>query len=464
MASSSLSSAHTRPLWWDDRDEHWGARPPLRTDLDVDVAIVGAGYTGLWTAYELAAADPALSIAVLERSHVGFGASGRNGGWCYDGFAGGLARIERMSDLETARAFGAALRETVDIVGKIVATEDISCDFHKGGTVEFLRNEGQLARANEFVATRRRYGWDEAELRVMSQSETRDLARSPGTVGALWSANTAVIQPADLAHGLADAVERRGVTIYEHTDVTSIEPHRLVASAGALVKAGVIVRATEGYTAELPGDHRTLAPLYSIMLATEPLPSGLWDEIGLHDRQTFGDLRHLVVYGQRTADGRIAFGGRGAPYEYGSRISGNVEFPAAVFARVHEALVETFPQVSDIPISHRWGGVLGVSRRWLPTVGLDRTTGLGWAGGYVGSGVAATNLAGRTLADLITNRTSELTTFPWVNERVRKWVVEPFRWLGINTALRVMAGADAVEARRGVPARRADLMWWLAKH
>ena len=200
------------------------------------------------------------------------------------------------------------------------------------------------------------------------------------------------------------------------------------------------------------------------MLATEPLPDAMWDDIGLADRQTFGDLRHLVIYGQRTADGRVAFGGRGAPYDYGSHIRSNADFPAETFAPVREALIEVFPQLSDVAITHRWGGVLGVARTWLPTVGLDRATGIGWAGGYVGSGVAATNLAGRTLADLITGVTSPRTRFPWVDVRTRNWELEPFRWLGINAALKVMTSADAAEQRTGRPAKRADAMWWLAKH
>jgi len=459
-----LAAAAPRPLWWDGLESALATRQPLRTDIDVDVVIVGAGYTGLWTAYALAVADPALRIAVLERAHVGFGASGRNGGWCYDGFAGGLTRFERRVGLEATSRFAAALRETVDVVAKVVAAEDINCDFHKGGSVELLRNEAQRTRATQDVAVARRYGWSEDELRLLSPTEAGAIARSPGLHGGLWSAHTAAIQPASLVLGLAGAVERRGVAIYEHTAVATLAPGRVTTIAGVEVTATVIVRATEGYTSQLAGHHRRLAPLYSIMLATEPLPAGLWDEIGLADRQTFGDLRHLVIYGQRTADGRIAFGGRGAPYDYGSHIRTNADFPVATFRPVHAALLEVFPQLEGVAITHRWGGVLGVARGWLPTVGIDRTTGIGWAGGYVGSGVAAANLAGRTLADLITGHATTLTRLPWVGVRTRNWEPEPLRWLGINAALRVMASADTAEEHTGRPARRADAMWWLAKH
>jgi glycine/D-amino acid oxidase-like deaminating enzyme len=460
----SIATAEPRPLWWEGLDDEFGTRSALEDDLDVDVAIVGGGYTGLWTAYELAAADPSLSIAVLERNHVGFGASGRNGGWCYDGFAAGMGRIEKMSNLDTARRFGAALRETVDEVGKVVAAEGIDCDFHKAGSVEFLRNHAQLVRAEDDVESYRRYGWTVDDVRILSPGEATDIARVTNLQGGLWSRHTAALQPARLAHGLAHAAERRGVHIYEDTEVTGIEPHRVTIDGGGVVTARVIVRALEGYTAELPSHHRELTPLYSIMIGTEPLPDDLWDEIGFADRQTFGDLRHMVVYGQRTADGRITFGGRGAPYDYGSRIRRNADFPAETFGPIRETLVELLPQLSDVEITHRWGGVLGVSRTWMPTVGYDPASGLAWAGGYVGSGVAATNLAGRTLADLITEQSTEITGFPWVNHRVRRWEPEPLRWIAFTAALRVMAGADRAEARTGRRSKRADALWWLAEH
>ena len=428
----------------------------------MDVAIVGAGYTGLWSAYYLLQADPALRIAVVEREHVGFGASGRNGGFCYDGFAAGPRRIEAMSDLATAQDWSAALRETVDIVEETVATERIGCDFHRGGTIEFLVNGGQEARAAEHVAEARRFGWDESELMLLDAAQAIEIGRADGVRGAMWAPTSASIHPAKLVQGLADAVESAGGTIFESTEVTSIASG-VISTAAGTVRSPRIVRAVEGYTAELAGHRRALAPLYSLMIATEPLDSALWDEVGLADRQTFGDLRHLVIYGQRTADGRIAFGGRGAPYDYGSRIRRNADFEAAAFAPVRGALLELFPQLSDVTISHRWGGVLGVSRNWMPTAGLDPQTGIGWAGGYVGSGVAATNLAGRTVADLVLDRDTRLTRFPWVNHRVRRWEPEPLRWLGINAALQVMKRADTVEERTDRPAKSAEAMWRLVE-
>jgi len=462
MKRSAVAAAATHPLWWDDIDRERSRRPALSGDVDVDVAIVGAGFTGLWSAFYLAEADHSLRIAVLERSHVGFGASGRNGGFCFDSFAADPERIEKMAGLEVARDWAAAIRESVEHVEDVTTEAGIDCDFHKGGTIEFLVNGGQLERGREDVASSRRFGWSEDHLRLLSVAEARRIGRAANIQGGLWSAETAAIHPAKLVQGLAAAVEARGVRIYEGTAALAIDPGGVTTAQGR-VSAAVVVRATEGYTAELPGHKRTLAPLYSLMIATEPLDESLWNEIGLANRETFGDLRHLVIYGQRTADGRIAFGGRGAPYDFGSRVRRNADFGPEAFEPVHAALLEVFPQLRDVAITHRWGGVLGVSRQWMPTAGLDRATGLAWAGGYVGSGVAATNLAGRTLADLITGAKSQLTTFPWVNHRVRRWEPEPLRWLGINSALMVMKQADKVERRTNRPARAADWLWRLVR-
>jgi glycine/D-amino acid oxidase-like deaminating enzyme len=224
------------------------------------------------------------------------------------------------------------------------------------------------------------------------------------------------------------------------------------------VRAAHIVRATEGYTPSLAGARRAIAPVYSLIIATEPLPDATWDAIGLRDRETFSDFRHLIIYGQRSADGRMVFGGRGAPYHYGSRIRPDYDRVPRVFAALHTELVGLFPALRGARITHRWGGPLGIARDWHASVGLDPATGLAWAGGYVGDGVSTTNLAGRTLADLVLGRDTELTRLPWVGHHSRNWEPEPLRWLGANAGLRAMTWADAAEQRRGRPSKMAALV------
>ena len=182
-----------------------------------------------------------------------------------------------------------------------------------------------------------------------------------------------------------------------------------------------VILATEAYTVHLPGHERDLVPIYDFMIATAPLPAAVLAEIGWSGREVFTDGRYLLIYAQRTADDRIAIGGTTAPYHYGSRISERFERPQAVFARIEIALHRLFPASTRCAITHRWGGVLGATRDWHTCADYDRATGLGWAGGYVGDGVATANLAGRTLADLVPQRDSELTRLPWVGHRSRRW-------------------------------------------
>jgi len=444
-------------LWLATADDDLSPRPTLPGDRDVDVAIVGAGYTGLWTAYYLAVADPSLRIAVLEKEFAGYGASGRNGGWCSALFPTSLSALARRHGRDAAVAMQRALYATVDEVGRVVATEGIDCHWRKGGTIVLARTPAQLARARAEVDDAREFGFGEDDLALLGPAEARSRCAASQVLGGTYTPHCAAIHPARLVRGLARAVERRGVRIYERTPVLALRPGQVVTAAGT-VRAPIVVRATEGYTPTLPGHRRALAPIYSLMIATEPLPEAVWQEIGLAERETFADYRHLIIYGQRTADGRLAFGGRGAPYHFRSRVRPEYDREPAVFAALRRTLTDLFPVLGPhLRITHTWGGPLGVPRDWFPSVGLDRTTGLAWAGGYVGDGVSTTNLAGRTLADLIRGEESDLTSLPWVGHRSPRWEPEPLRWLGINAGLRVMASADAAEARSDRPSRRARL-------
>ncbi|HUY50420.1 MAG TPA: FAD-binding oxidoreductase [Streptosporangiaceae bacterium] len=429
---------------------------PLPGDLDVDVAIAGAGFTGLWTAYYLASASPGLRIAVCEREIAGFGASGRNGGWCSALFPASLAKLERMAGREQAIAMYRAMQDTVDEVGRVAAAEGIDCHWAKGGTLQLARSPAQLERAIEEVAQARSYGFGEADLRLLNHAETAQQVTASGVLGSTFTPHCAAIHPARLARGLAEVVRRRGVALFERTPVTGISPGRLHTALGT-VRAEYVIRATEGYTPALPGLHRAIAPVYSLMIATEPLPESVWARIGLASRPTFGDYRHLIIYGQRTADGRLAFGGRGAPYHFGSAVRPEFDRSPAVFRALRRSLGELFPVLgTDVTITHAWGGPLGVARDWCASAGLDPATGLGWAGGYVGDGVATTNLAGRTLADLVLGRDTEITQLPWVGHHSPSWEAEPLRWLGANAGLQAMSWADRREARTAHQSRLAQ--------
>lgn len=441
-------------LWWADLPAPI-PRPALSGRVEADVAVVGAGYTGLWTAHYLLARDPGLRVVLLDAGLAGSGASGRNGGWCSALFPMALSRVASTSSPQAARALQEALIDTVDEVGRAAAAGGIDIDWAKGGSLSLARGPAQLDRAMAEVHAWREAGLDPEDLVLLGARETRERVRAEGVLGATFTPHCAAIHPAKLARGLVEVVQRQGAVLHEGSAVRSLEPGAVRTDAGE-VRARFVVRATESGTASLPGFRRAILPVYSLMLATEPLDPRTWEQIGLARRETFTDGRHVIIYGQRTADGRLAFGGRGAPYHFRSRTRPAFE----QVAKVHEALATSlghlFPALAGVPIGHRWGGSLGIPRDWFPSVGLDRATGVAWAGGYVGDGVAATNLAGRTLADLITGTDSPLTRLPWVNHRSRSWEPEPLRWLEVNAGVAIMSSADAKETRTGRPARRAE--------
>jgi glycine/D-amino acid oxidase-like deaminating enzyme len=404
----------------------------LRADLTVDVAIVGAGYTGLWTAYYLAAQAPDLRIAVVEAQTVGFGASGRNGGWC--------SALLPMP-YKTA-AMRQAMIETVDEVGRVAQRENIDCHYAKGGAMVLARTPVQLQRAQD--------SGDE----VLTAEQARTRLNATRILGGSYSPHCAALHPLLLVRGLAAACERRGVKIFEHTPAVRVRPNSVTTISGT-IQATSVVRATEAYTARLRGHRRDVVPVYSLMVATPPLPESVWDEIGLRERETFADHRHLIIYGQRTRDGRLVFGGRGAPYHFGSAIKPGFDRSDRVFALLRATLADLFPVLGRVRTTHAWGGPLGIGRDWQAYVG--EYDGVYAAGGYVGDGVATSNLAGRTIADLVLQKSTPLTALPWVGHRSPRWEPEPLRWLGVNAGLRVMSTADAEEARSGLPSRRAAL-------
>ena len=436
-------------------------RPPLAGDSDVDVAVVGAGYTGLWTAYYLALAEPSLRIAILEREIAGFGASGRNGGWCSALFAASRPAVARAAGggeagRRAALDLQAAMVETVDEVGRVAAAEGIDCGYAKGGTLTLATSPAHEARVRAHVSED--HDWGLADSRWLSAAEVKERVGAAGVLGAAFTPHCARVQPAALVRGLARAVEDRGVRVYERTAATALRPGAVVTDRGE-VRAPVVVRATEAYTPELAGLRRAVLPIYSLIVATAPLPAAAWDELGWAGCETLTDGRHLLVYAQRTADGRVAFGGRGAPYHLRSATDPAYDRDERVFAELERTMRALLPGIGDVPVSHRWGGPLGAHRDWFPSVGIDRASGLAWGGGYVGDGVGTANLAGRTLADLILRRETALTRLPWVGHRSRRWEPEPLRWAGATAVRRLATAADAAETRTGSPStRRAALI------
>lgn len=434
-------------------------RPSLKGHHTYDVAIVGAGFTGLWTAYYLKQADPALRIAILEQRHVGYGASGRNGGWLTNTVTGGREQYLKSHGQSLVDEFQLAMNQTVDEVIAVCAAEGINADIKKGGEFEVAYTPAQEARLRAFVQSENR--WAHTDVQLLEPAVAQAKINVASTRAAAWHPHAARIHPAKLVSGLAATVAASGVEIFENTRVTQIRPRQLEFEGGS-VNAEYIVRATEGFTAELKGLRRSWLPMNSSMIATQPLSDELWSELNWNNGEVLGDFAHVYMYAQRTSDQRIALGGRGVPYKYGSRTDLDGQTPAVTVQGLQEIMHRLFPQTVHTRIDHAWSGVLGVPRDWAATVGVDPLTGIAWAGGYVGTGVATTNLSGRTLRDLILGRDTSLTNLPWVNHRARLWEPEPLRWIATKGLYAAYGMADRREARGGAKtspiAQMADLI------
>lgn len=433
-------------FWWRQAGGVPHPTAPLAHDVDLDIAIVGAGYTGLWTAYYLAHADPSLRIGIVEAEFVGFGASGRNGGWLAGEFTWSRARYAAAAGREAVLAMQQALWASVDEVIAVADREGIDADIVKAGELRVALTPAQLTRLRHLRADEHAWGVTDADSQWLDADAVLERVNIEGALGGDWSPHAARIQPAKLVRGLASCVRDLGVDIWEDTPAISVAPHR-IQTPHADVSAAVVVRATEGYSGSLPDHRRDVLSMNSSMIVTEPLTAQQRRSIGWDGGELLSDVAHGYFYAQHTADGRIAIGGRGVPYRFASRFDRAGRTPRRTVEDLRALLAQCFPALRDVPIDHAWSGVLGVPRDWCASVGFDPRRGMAWAGGYAGIGVATSNLAARSLTQQITGAPST-EPLAWTNWPIRAWEPEPLRWIGVRTAYALYRAADARESGR----------------
>ncbi len=484
-------------FWLEDAGDDLSPRPRLDGSTDADVAILGAGFTGLWTALELLKREPSLRVVVLEREVAGFGASGRNGAWCSGELNISMDLLAERHGAEAARAVRRAMHDTVDEVGRAAAAEGIDAGFRKGGSLLVARGPAEEPALLATAAEYERFGFAE-HCQVLDRTALDERLRVAGAVGGVFMPDCAAIHPGRLVRGLARAVEARGGVIHEATAVIDFTPRGGTPAGGrggarrrsgpavppgstatsgrerpgrailhtrtGDVRADTIVLAGEAYLTQFPRLHRQLLPIYSLIVLTEPLTDTQWAEIGWAAHECVSSFRLTIDYLSRTPDGRILFGGRGAPYHYGSRIRASFDRDAATHAMLRRMLVRWFPSLRGIRFTHAWGGPLGMPRDWMPTFSYDPASGIASARGYTGHGVATSNLAGRTLADLITGRHTDLTGLPFVNHRSRDWEPAPLRWMGARFVQLSMMRLDRLADRRNRAPTGRSLAERLARH
>jgi glycine/D-amino acid oxidase-like deaminating enzyme len=441
-------------FWLETSGDTLAPRTALQRSSEVDVAILGGGYSGLWTAYYLLRANPALRVAIVEKEIVGFGASGRNGGWCSSRFPVTPSVLEERFGAKQARSLLLAMFDAVDEVGRVCDEENIAADYRKGGILTLARGAHQLPLIQSSHAAYDRLGLAD-RFQLLSAEECAERVRITKVHGGLYTRESASIHAGRLVRGLAAAVERLGGLIYENTEVTGVHDGtdaRLTTPAGELRAKRTIILAGEAYLTRLRRFHRVLLPMYSLISLTEPLTESQWAGIGWRDHESLASNRYTVDYLTRTADGRILFGSRGAPYRFASKISDDQDIHEPTHSRVHQAVVEWFPSLRGIKFTHNWGGPVGVPRDWMPTVFFDTGARVAMIFGYTGQGVATSNLSGRLLAGLLNESSPELAKLPLAQRRSPNWEIEPLRWLVVRYMQEAFMSIDeAVEALQPQP-------------
>ncbi|WP_297514368.1 FAD-binding oxidoreductase [uncultured Caulobacter sp.] len=461
-APSAPESYAATSYWLESCGDDLTPRKSVSGDGVYDVAILGGGFSGLWTAYYLLRDNPGLSVAIVEREICGYGASGRNGGWCSPRYPLDASTLIARYGVEAARNVMLAMQRTVDEVGRVCVEEEIDAEFRRTGILSLARGDHQLPAIQRSHQAYERLGLGHDNI-LISAAEARARVNVTQLSGALHTAHSACLHPGKLVRGLARVVERLGGTIFERTEVVRIrqgaEP-RLITAAGDLVARRAIVAAGEAYLTQQPGFQRALLPMSSLIVLTEPLTETQWTQIGWRGGEGLASQVSVVDYLTKTTDGRILYGSRGAPYHLGSNVDRSWDEPTADTMR--RTLLEWFPILADVGFSHGWAGHLGVTRDWTPNIVLGGGK-LGQMFGYTGRGVSTTNLCGRMLASAITGRPSGFETLPTAGHVSPLWEVEPFRFLGVRYVQEGFHRIDAAAKEgRGAPID-APLVRWLSK-
>jgi glycine/D-amino acid oxidase-like deaminating enzyme len=453
-------------FWLEDSGDPLIPRPALQRSEDVDVAILGGGYTGLWTAYFLLRANPGLKVAVVEREIAGYGASGRNGGWCSPRFPVSAGAMTARWGADSARAVLLALQSAVDSIRDVSELEGIDTCFRPAGTLTVARGAHQVPSLRGAYAAYAKLGLAD-RYSFLTPGEVAERVQVTDVHGGLYTPDGASIHPGRLVRGLARAVEARGGVIYEQTTVTNFHGGsnaRLITNSGEIRAKKAIVLAGEAYLTRLPRLRRALLPVYSLICLTEPLTPAQWSQIGWANGENLASTRNTVVYLTKTPDGRILFGSRGAPYTYGSVIRDQQDRHPETLSMIQQSVLDWFPALAGIRFTHGWGGPVGMPIDWTPAVRFDPSSKIAFAGGYTGQGVSTANLAGQMLAGMILGHKTGFESLPFAQRRSPDWVPEPLRWLTVRYMQRAYERIDeAAEAGRPKPFD-APIAEFLGKH
>ncbi|GII05641.1 NAD(P)/FAD-dependent oxidoreductase [Planobispora takensis] len=453
----ALTDAERKPYWLDSP-----AKPESQARLfgntTADLAVVGGGFSGLWTALMAKERDPSLDVVLLEGRRIGWAASGRNGGFAMatltHGIANGLERWpEEISALEHM-----GLRN-LDEIGETVARYGIDCGYERTGELHVATEPWQLEEMHESSQIARELG---VRLDMMDAGQVRAEVDSPTYAGGMWERDgCAMLDPARLAWGLRQACLELGVRIHERTPVRTMRDTPagldLLTPYGS-VRAARVALGTGVFPPLLRRLRHFLVPVYDYVLMTEPLSAGQLASVGWGNRQGVGDSANQFHYYRLTEDNRILWGGYDAVYYNGGKIKPEYEQRDATFVKLAEHFFATFPQLADLRFTHRWGGVIDTCSRFSAFYGTSHGGRLAYAAGYTGMGVGATRFGANVMLDLLSGERTERTELRMVKEKPIPFPPEPVRSAGIQMTRWSIAQADLNQGRRNLWLRTLDRM------
>jgi glycine/D-amino acid oxidase-like deaminating enzyme len=453
---AAYADASPRPFWLEDlapRD----AQPALQGRIDADLCIVGGGFTGLWAALHAKADDPARDVVVLEGETVGFGASGRNGGFVVSslthGIANGMSRFaSEMPVLERLA------QENLDGMVADIERHGIDCDYEPTGLLMAILEDHQRGELQEEAALLRRFG-HEVELFESPEAMQAEI-RSPTYRGGMWDRSSGgVLHPGRLATGLAQAAMRAGVRIHEHTPGVSLQEdgeHMEVLTPQGRVRARRVLLGTSAFPPLLHSIRRYVLPVYDYVLMTEPLSAAQLQEIGWQRRQSMEDSANQFHYYRLTKDNRILWGGYDAVYRFGGPVGPEYDDHDRTFGRLSQHFFTTFPQLEGVRFTHRWGGAIDTCSRFSVFFGTAYRGRVAFATGYTGLGVAATRFGARVALDLVDGRRTEATQLRYVRRKPVPFPPEPLRSAVVQLTRNRLAAADRADGRRGAWLKALD--------
>lgn len=427
--------------WWDTEPVLPG--PPLEGPIKCDVCIVGGGYTGLWTAHFLKQAEPSLDVHVVESSWAGAGASGHNDGYAMTVLDMSQHHLVAHHGAEPAAAAHGAVAQSVVEMGEFCAEHDVDAEFELNGFVAFATNPGQMERLERDYEAAVAMGVDH-DFELMDAEGARALVSSPIVQGALKEGRSAILNPQKLVRGLARVVRGQGVTIHERTPALEIDRGgsrpRVVTPNGA-VTADQVVVATNAYQHAFEPFRNKVIPIWSYAMVTEPLSDEQLGRVSWPGREGFEDKRNYITIGRPTADNRVLWGGRLAPYYFNNDMDLRHIRNPRVHGELREAFDQFFPMWQDVRFTHAYGGCVAITGSFVPCFGrLD--DGVVYGYGYNGHGVAPSHTGGKILRDLVLRRESEYTSLFFVNGRERGFPPEPLRLIGARLTERLLERQD----------------------